>query len=130
MITAAIFIVCLFLALVLLAFGSRKPEVIPATHEQVAKALEDFIEDKGGDHDWDDFLHSPIKDSFLESVRKRCEDVFDEYPAKEKGFYCSDEGMRVLRGLLDEVRAKGHSLNPSGGRVPPGGLGWRGVSVP
>jgi hypothetical protein len=77
-----------------------------ATHEEVAKAIEDFLQATGGDHDWDDFLNWRIADPFLESVREKCGDIYEEYPATEKGHYCGDEGVEVLRGLLKEVRTK------------------------
>jgi hypothetical protein len=84
----------------------KPPEAFDVSPEEVAIAIEDFVEGRGGDHDWDDFLHWKIADPFLESVRKKCEEVFHEYRATQKGYYCSDEGVKVLRALLRDVRAK------------------------
>lgn len=104
--TIAILVICLGVAVFLLAFVSKRKLTYATTHEEVAKAIEDFLEERGGDHDWDDFLHWNITDLYLESVRKKCCDIYDEYPATKDGHYCSEEGFKVLRELLDEVRAK------------------------
>src|SRR4051812_23798791 len=92
-------IICLGAAIALLMVFSKKTEPIPATPDEVARTIEDFIEDKSGDHDWDEFLHFPLADAYLESVRKKCDSVFTDYPATQKGHYCSDTGMAVLRQL-------------------------------
>jgi hypothetical protein len=106
MLVAIIIVLGVLAALVGVAVLAKRPPPCVATHEEFAKAIEDFLEATGGDHDWDDFLHWRIADPFLESVRKKCGDIYEEYPATEKGHYCSDEGTEVLRGLLKEVRAK------------------------
>jgi hypothetical protein len=84
----------------------KTPEAFDVSPEEVAIAIEGFVEGRGGDHDWDDFLHWKIADPFLESVRKKCEEVTDKYPATQKGHYCSEEGVQILRALSKDVRAK------------------------
>jgi hypothetical protein len=97
--------------IVLIAIALKSSETqFSATHADVAKEIENFINGTGKEHDWDDFLHWSISDPFLEKVRKKCEDVYDEYPATEKGHYCSSEGLEVLRMLLDEVKRKSEPL--------------------
>jgi hypothetical protein len=79
-------------------------------YEEAANAIEAFVDNRGGPLDWDDFTSGKERDSYLEAVRIRCCTMPDEYPTKQKGHYCSDEGMQVLRALAAEVRAKIPSL--------------------
>lgn len=76
--TVVIVIICLFAAVALLIASSKKTQPISATPEEVATIIENFVEGRGGDHDWDDFLHFPLADAYLESIRKKCDSVFTE----------------------------------------------------
>ncbi|PYT30898.1 MAG: hypothetical protein DMG57_06755 [Acidobacteria bacterium] len=77
------------------------------TKEEVAKYIEDFLNDGGGPHDWDDFISIRIrKNPELEAIRLKCGRLPDLYPPVERGQYCSDEGMEVLRQVLQSLRAQ------------------------
>jgi len=77
-----------------------------ADYEDAAAIIEAFIDGKSGLWDWDDFTSIKKKDEFLESVRRRCLSVRDEYPTKNAGAYCDAQGLEIMRGLVRELRAK------------------------
>ena len=79
-------------------------------YEDAASEIEAFVEGRGGEWDWDDFTSTSKPDAFLESVRNRCDAVYDEFPATQKGRYCSDEGFDVLRSLARDVRERLKSI--------------------
>ena len=66
------------------------------TAEEVAQYLRGFLDDSGGEWDWDDFTSVPLADPSLESIRQRAASV--ELPITE-------EGRRTLVALLGEVEA-------------------------
>lgn len=74
------------------------------SYKDAANEIETFVDGGGGEWDWDDFISTSKPDEFLESVRDRCESVYDEFPAE--GRYCSDEGFEVLSSLAREVRER------------------------
>ncbi len=100
------------------AILAKKRAPVAVTHEEVATTIERFLDGTCGDHDWDDFLHFSIADPYLELVRKKCDSVFLEYPATQKGHYCSDKGTEVLRQLVVEVRTRGREPNDSPEATP------------
>jgi hypothetical protein len=77
-----------------------------AEYESTASIIEAFVDGKSGLWDWDDFTSIKKKDAFLESVRRRCISVRDEYPPKSEGAYCGPEGVELMRALARELRAK------------------------
>lgn len=76
------------------------------TYEEAAAVIEAFVGGSSSKWDWDDFTSPKKKDPFLESVRQRCLAVYDDYPAKSAGRYCSDDGLDALRAIAREVRAE------------------------
>lgn len=66
------------------------------TADEVARYLRGFLEDTGGDWDWDDFTSIPLADPGLESIRERAARV--ELPLTE-------EGRTTLLALLAEAEA-------------------------
>jgi hypothetical protein len=72
--------------------------------DQIIKTISDFIEDKGGAWDWDDFTTIPLRTPELEKIRKECFDVHWTYPSKDKRSYCSPEGVEVLKKLLSQLK--------------------------
>ncbi len=117
--TVFIVIICLVAVVALLMAFSKKTQPISATSEEVATSIENFVEGRGGDHDWDDFLHFPLTDTYLESVRKKCDSVFTEYPATLKGHYCSDAGTAVLRALAADVRSRAQPVGTDNSGAAP-----------
>ena len=83
------------------------PKAAPAAdYENAAALIEAFLDGKSGQWDWDDFTSIKKKDPFLESVRRRCVSVRDEHPSPHADAYCDAAGMAVLRGLVQDLRAK------------------------
>jgi hypothetical protein len=70
------------------------------TAEEVAQYLRGFLDDSGGEWDWDDFTSIPLADPSLESIRQRAASV--ELPVTE-------EGRRTLVALLSEAEAASES---------------------
>lgn len=81
-----------------------------ADYEDAASVIEAFVDGRSEKWAWDEFTSIKKKDPFLESVRVRCLSVYDNFPAREAGCYCSSEGFGILRGLAKEVREKTESL--------------------
>jgi hypothetical protein len=75
------------------------------TREEVARILEDFVSSRGNDWAWDDFLSFAIEDEELESIRGRCNKLDSEFPATEKGHFCSPDGLEIIRGYVRQLRA-------------------------
>ena len=71
--------------------------------KQVATVIYNFLNEKGQEWDWDDFISIPIEDSFLESIRLKCASLPEEFPPAQGKGYCSEEGVKVLRKYLDEL---------------------------
>ena len=89
------------------------------SYEAAATVIEAFVNGRSGKWDWDDFTSLKKKDPFLESVRQRCLDVYDDYPTKAAGRYCSDEGLEVLRAIAREVRTEIAALQKKEPIQPP-----------
>jgi hypothetical protein len=77
---------------------------------EVASIIRAFLDDKGDEWAWDDFISIPIKDQFLDRIRIRCASVSDDYPPPrgEKGYcrekgYCSSAGTAALEAMFKEV---------------------------
>jgi hypothetical protein len=71
--------------------------------EEIAATINDFIEGKGGPHDWDNFTTYPLKNPELEKIRKECFEIGIAYPGKKKTEWCSDEGVAELRRIHAQI---------------------------
>ncbi len=72
---------------------------------EVAKILEDFLQGSGSPWAWDDFtLGMSFRDPMLESIRRRCAGLSQEFPPTSPGKYCGEEGLKVLRAYVSELR--------------------------
>ena len=78
---------------------------ISRTAEEVALIIEQFLDGRCGDWDWDDFLSIGIQEPELETVRRRCSAVWEEYPSGKPGEYCNADGLAVLRQIAQELRS-------------------------
>jgi hypothetical protein len=84
--------VLLPLALIAGLIGKGRGE--PRTPAEIAGFISDFIEDSGGDWDWDEFENTPITDPKLEELRQRAIPFGPPNP-----------DIDGLRSLLAEMRA-------------------------
>jgi hypothetical protein len=83
----------------------KKVDAIPDPLKAgIAATIRNFIEGKGGDHDWDDFLTFPMKDSVLDAIRLECENIQTQYPADKKGMWCSHAGIEKLKAIEERLR--------------------------
>jgi hypothetical protein len=75
-----------------------------STRSDVVDALQEFI--SGPAHDlWDLFIHYPINDPYLESIRKSCIQVGKDFPPESpKQDFCNPKGIDVVQSLLNEVK--------------------------
>jgi hypothetical protein len=80
--------------LVVRVFGLKNSADLTA--EEIAGYLENFIEGRSGDWDWDDFTSIPITDPALEAIRQ--EAAIMELPT-------DDAGDAKLRQLLARARS-------------------------
>ncbi len=78
---------------------------VKLTREEVADIIERFLDGTSGPSDWGDFCSVSIKDPDLDEIRRQCCQVMDVFPATKKGHYCSEEGFRLLRGLISKLRS-------------------------
>jgi hypothetical protein len=62
------------------------------SRDEVARYIEDFLEGRGDDRDWDEFTSIGIRDPNLDRIRQSC--------------IGNETNPLVLRALLDEVRAR------------------------
>jgi hypothetical protein len=75
------------------------------SREQVAKILEDFLEGRGGDWDWEGFTDGgALSDSLLEEIRLRSMNLPIEFPPTTRGEYANAEGKQVLRNYITQLR--------------------------
>lgn len=84
--------VVLLIKLVLMPF--ERP--MKRSPEEVARYLRDFLNETGGDWDWDDFISIPIADPKLENLRERAAALDLPMP---------DDNTGPLRELIEEAEA-------------------------
>ncbi len=73
------------------------------TAEDVIREISKFLNGAGGAHDWDDFISIPIDDRRLDEIRIECSDLRDKYPPGGQRQFCSDEGLRRLKEILNDL---------------------------
>jgi len=74
--------------------------------EEIAQEITKFLNGDGRACDWDDFISFKIDEPELEEIRSLCVRPPDLYPPDTKGYYCAEEGLRVLTELRDKLLAK------------------------
>ena len=77
------------------------------TKEEVANEIESFLSGTGGAYDWDEFCTFTLADPQLDKIRARCARLDQEFPPGLSGGYCSEEGMKVLRAYVEQLRVAG-----------------------
>ena len=71
---------------------------------EVADTIERFVDGICGKWEWDDFISFEIVDPQLEAIRIRSAGLSQEFPTTQKGYYCSEAGLEVLRQMVKELR--------------------------
>jgi hypothetical protein len=75
------------------------------TPEEVANAIEKFVNGAGDQWAWDGFISIRIDDPELEAIRKRCVAIRDEFPPSDPRAYCSEAGLAEMRQMVEHLRA-------------------------
>ena len=81
---------------------ARIARVALYTKAEVADIIERFLDGRGGEWDWDDFLSIPIADPELDAVRQRCNATRDEAYRNQ---WCGPAGFAELRRIVAELRS-------------------------
>jgi hypothetical protein len=76
------------------------------TPEEVVDTIDGFISGTGRQWDWDGFTSIRIDDPELETIRKKCLALPNEYPPSTTKEYCSAAGMQVMRDLVQSLRSE------------------------
>ena len=79
------------LVLLLLAWIYGRRGVV-RSKDQVAKYIDDFLQGRGDERDWDEFTSVRIRDPYLDRIRQDCIDA--------------TSNQLALRALLEELRAR------------------------
>lgn len=95
-------LIVLILLLFVAALPQRKPHNL--TKDEVANEIEAFLNGTGGAYDWDGFCTFKLDNPKLEKIRARCAQLGDEFPSDASGDYCNEEGLKVLRGYVKDLR--------------------------
>ena len=69
-------------------------------NKDVLSIIKSFLDGTAKEWDWDDFISVPMKNQFLEEIRKECASLPEEFPTNKKGQYCNDEGVKVLKKYI------------------------------
>ena len=75
------------------------------TYREVADTLEAFVEGRGGQWDWDDYMSLTFfADPYLKHVQERMIHLSNEFPAGRGQGFCNPEGLQVIRDYVTELR--------------------------
>jgi hypothetical protein len=69
----------------------------------VIETIQDFVDGKGGDWDWGDFISCPLPYAEFESVRGFALELPSRYPPHDPRHYCGPEGLDALRAKAREL---------------------------
>ena len=72
------------------------------------ETIRNFLDGTGAKWDWDDFISLPLGYPDLEERQRFCNQLSATHPPAKKGWYCSEEGFRVLRARLDALEGNQH----------------------
>jgi hypothetical protein len=74
---------------------------------EIIREITSFLNGTGRAYDWDDFTSIPISDEDLNAIRIECAELPHRYPPGNCRQYCSDEGLRRLEEILNNLKTKG-----------------------
>lgn len=77
---------------------------IGRSRAEVADTIERFIDGICSRWDWDDFCAAPMIDLQLDAIRIRCAGLPQEFPSTQKGHYCAEAGIAVMRQIVRKLR--------------------------
>jgi hypothetical protein len=98
----------------------RKEKGIDMPRAEVAKAIEDFIEGRSSDEEWDGFLVQAIAEPGPDSIRKKCRQIFSEKSGVVDGHYRREKDVQMLHGFIAELRSPNQPPQTTTGSSAPG----------
>ena len=87
-------------------FGKRRQNA-PVTQKQFADMLDDFIEGRRGDSEWEAFCDGPVAEPSLAIIQSRLSLIDEEFPPDKAYQICSAAGLDILRRYRDDLRKAG-----------------------
>lgn len=72
--------------------------------KEILEILENFVSGKGNPWDWDDFLSTTGYTPEIEKIRRECISLPDKYPPTQKGFYCNEDGLKIIKQIIQELK--------------------------
>jgi len=76
------------------------------TEKDVYNIISSFIDGSINDSGWDGFLYASIKDPYLKEIRDECAVLWEKYPPQNPNEYCNQEGLKVLKNILSDLKSK------------------------
>lgn len=80
--------------------------VTAMTEIDAAKLIKGFLDGSCGGWEWDDFISIPQKNGRVEDIRQKVLQIGDEFPPQNSTSWSSDEGLRALNELAEEITAR------------------------
>jgi len=81
-------------------------ENILRDRQEVAEAIEGFLQGSLGVWGWDDFIAVKQRVPELEHIRSECAALPGKFPPEKPGEYCGKEGMELLERYLRQLRGE------------------------
>jgi len=88
-----------------LIFWQKNTVTYEEQRAYVIQTIRDFLDDTGGQWDWDDFISIQTGYPELDAVQGFCLGLPSEYPPVERTGWCNSEGILALRRKLAELEA-------------------------
>ncbi len=101
-----VFVVIVVISIIFIFLSYLTKRYNRRSSSEVADIIEHFIEGKGSSWDWDDFVSSPINNFKLDKIRIRCAQLGKEFPPKKSGEYTNEDGLKILKQYINELRGK------------------------
>jgi len=76
------------------------------SNQEVAQILDDFLMVKAATgRGMTSHQECPLRMKQLEKIRLRCAGLGDEFPPDHRSEFCNEQGRRVIRDYIDQLRA-------------------------
>ena len=79
------------------------------TPEEVANAIDGFVNGTGNQWAWDGFTSIRLDDPDLEAIRQKVVALPAEFPPANPRDYCSEQGLQQMRQMVQDLRNRSGS---------------------
>jgi hypothetical protein len=76
------------------------------TKDEVASIIERCVRGTAGPYEWDDFIATPISNSFLEQIQTICAHIDERFPPRDRRTLTSKEGEAFLLRVASALRSR------------------------